>query len=516
MKITLINPYKYIQAFGLRTISACLKREGHDVQTIFLMNDYSKRYRSKVLEQVVELSEGSDLIGISLMTNYFNNAVQITEMLKNSLEVPVMWGGVHPTIRPEECLHHADIVCVGEGEATLSEVIHTMKEGKFLHGVEGVWFKENGRVIKNAMRPLTQNLDSLPIPDYNYNDHYILNGGRIRRMNEGLLNKYTHYSYVTMATRGCPYICTYCCNNFFNRMHTDRKMVRKRGVDNIIKELVDIKRSMLFVTNMIFEDDCFFIYSDDEMQRFCELYKKEIGLPLLVPGIAPLMFSRKKLLMLVDAGLRWVRMGIQTGSSRTKKFYKRNYSNQQVEGIIKVINEFKDKVMVPSYDIILDNPWETDDDLIETLAFLSKLPTPYKLNLFSLTFYPETELYEMAKKDGIITDDMRDVYSKCIDGPKKTYINRLFFLLNDYAQVNARITTRMIYFLTSTRLRRFGLNWLLYGVMKLRITFSLKRLWWLRYYSQKAMEDIRNGDWARIKVYTGITSWKRKKNIQKI
>lgn len=64
------------------------------------------------------------------MTNFFDNAVQITKKLKANLDVPVMWGGVHPTMRPSECLDYADIVCIGEGEETLREVAATMESGE--------------------------------------------------------------------------------------------------------------------------------------------------------------------------------------------------------------------------------------------------------------------------------------------------------------------------------------------------------------------------------------------------
>ena len=99
------------------------------------------------------------------------------------------------------------------------------------------------------------------------------------------------------------------------------------------------------------------------------------------------------------------RMGIQTASKKMLKMYNRNCSNQQVENAVRLINEFKDKIKLPVYDIMLDNPWQTDEDLVETLMFLSRLPVPFYSNFFSLTAYPGTELYELALKDGKIADE---------------------------------------------------------------------------------------------------------------
>lgn len=93
MKITLISPYEDIHTVGIRILSSCLKRDGHNVQVIFLRNCFYDRYKDKTLNEVVEISKGTDLIGISLMTNLFENTVQITQMLKKNLDTPILWGG---------------------------------------------------------------------------------------------------------------------------------------------------------------------------------------------------------------------------------------------------------------------------------------------------------------------------------------------------------------------------------------------------------------------------------------
>jgi hypothetical protein len=61
----------------------------------------------------------------------------------------------------------------------------------------------------------------------------------------------------------------------------------------------------------------------------------------------------------------------------------------------------------------MDNPYETLDDQLETARLLSRLPKPFRLSTFSLTFFPGTELYDRAHADGIVRDDVEDVYKKC-------------------------------------------------------------------------------------------------------
>ena len=101
-----------------------------------------------------------------------------------------------------------------------------------------------------------------------------------------------------------------------------------------------------------------------------------------ITGATPTTLTREKLSLLVDAGLIEIKMGIQSGSENMKRMYNRHHSNAQVEKAARIINEFKDKIRVPAYDIILDNPWEVNSDLIETLMFLAKLPVPAPADLF--------------------------------------------------------------------------------------------------------------------------------------
>ncbi|MHC4532330.1 MAG: B12-binding domain-containing radical SAM protein [Planctomycetota bacterium] len=500
MKVTLISVGSDINSFGIRTLSACLKREKEcDVQLLFLPILMSDRYKDTTLNEIVKLSEKSDLIGISLMTNFFNHSVRITQHLKENLSIPIVWGGIHPTIRPAECLDYADMVCLGEGEGTLVELVRNMRDGQDFHNVPGIWFKDKGEIVTNELRPLIQNLDSIPFPDYDYEAHYTLSDGRIRKFDTDLFKKQLGVNaiYRTLPTRGCPYKCTYCCNNVLNKMFPNP--VRKRSVDNVIKELMIVKNRLPFIKTIAFESDSFFDYCKEEIIDFAKEYKEIIGIPLEIVGVTPVI-TREQLSPLVEAGLIFVRMGIQTGAERTKRLYKRYHSNQKVEKAVRLINEFKDKIKLPLYDIILDNPWETEDDLIETLMFLCKLPTPYRLAFYSLTFFPETELYELAKKGSIIKDDLNDAYRKDFMYCKKTYLNRLFFLLNEYTIWGDHISPKMMSLLTNRKLRRFKVNWLLYMILKTRhshytIPVRMKQLLY------EGMKDILRGDWSRITRY---------------
>ena len=507
MNIGLISPYPDIQSFGLRTLSACLKKEGHNVIMVFLCNQFWDKYEDAPLDDTVDLLKDSDLIGISVMSNFWDNSVQITEKLKKSINAPIIWGGTHPTIRPEECIEHggADIACIGEGEDIIVELAKRIASGDDYHLLEGIAVRNNGKITINKPPPLITDLDRLPFPDYDFEDHYVLDGNNfvnyksgksdahISKMTLDVLKRHSAGDYVTMPTRGCPFSCTFCVNDTLNKMYAGQPLVRSRSMENVIEELKEVKKRLTYVENIYFDDDSFIVLSTEQIKEFADGYKKHIDLPLSVTGITPATLRRDKLSHLVDAGVSFIRMGLQSANETIKKEYKRNYSNKKVESSAAIINDFRDQIGAPQYDIILDNPWESDENLEETLMFLTKLPAPYRLGFYSLTFYPETDLYDKALEDGMIhggfENDLNEVYRKCYNGIERTYLNRLFFLLNASM---GEMSTKTMSLLLNRTVRKLKLGNLLYAVLSIKYARPLRLV-------SEAIKDLRRGKVYRIK-----------------
>ena len=145
-------------------------------------------------------------------------------------------------------------------------------------------------------------------------------------------------------------------------MHPHQKPIRKRSVDKIIMELQKAKDHIPFIRYVMFDDDAFFLMSLDEIRDISKKYKEHIRIPLIITGATPSTLTKEKLSWLVDAGLVEMRMGIQTAGTRTKKLYKRPHSNQQVENAVRMVHSHKQ--LSGKYDIILDSPWDTDEDSI--------------------------------------------------------------------------------------------------------------------------------------------------------
>lgn len=441
MKIGLITPTPPdISAFGVRSLSAFLKAAGHGTQCIFLpggieklrnQKEYIYQYPQKVIDQIVELCADCDLIGLSFMTLYFDRAVQITKALKKNGRL-IVWGGVHPNAKPLEALEHADLVCVGEGELPLLELVKRLKNGQEYKDIPNLWTRDKNKIIQNENGPIVENLDDLPFIDYDLKEHYVYDPflEEILPMNVDLLKKTlplmpyfsnrTLITYRTLSSRGCPHKCTYCASNA-------KLKLRRRSAGNIIDELVRIKNKYPFIQGISFFDDTFFAANSNYFKEFSELYKKKIGLPFHAQG-SPSTMKKEILECLINAGLMYTEMGIQTGSHRIKEMYRRKESNESILQTASLLQQYRGQLLKPRYHLILDNPWETTEDVLETLKLILKLARPFELCISSLTFYPGTELYAKAKEEGLIKDEKREIYRKPFMLPKGSYLNILIYL----------------------------------------------------------------------------------------
>jgi anaerobic magnesium-protoporphyrin IX monomethyl ester cyclase len=455
MKISLIDlNANDASGIGVRSLSAVLKKAGHQVQIIFLANAGKQNtsgiflYPERVLEETVDLCKDSQLAGISFLTSGYHRAVQLTQRLKKMSDIPVIWGNIHATVEPEQCLHYADGVCRGEGEEALLELVQKMAAGQDFYNTRNFWFKKNGEIIKNELRPLIQDLDALPFFDYDPNaEHYayVEKKQGFCRLNKSLLLEFmtpkrgwtrrTELAgkpvYATVASRGCPNSCDFCYHSTYRALYPRQRYIRRRSPANIVQELVEIITVYGFNGVVWFSDDDFLAANTKEIKEFSELYKEKIKMPFLCFG-SPNSVREKKLQYLADSYLRSFELGIQTGSTLTKKKYNRSHSSENVLETCRLINRFKDKIPVIYYDFILDNPWETVQDEIETLDLILQLPKPYELALASFRYFPGSILYENAKRQGLINLETPQIYSGELLKLKGSYINLLITLYAYY------------------------------------------------------------------------------------
>jgi len=483
MKITFISLIEDVSIPGLRFLSAFIKKKGHKSEIIMLPRSYSEglndhvsflyAYSDIVLEQLVEKCRDSDLIGLSLMSCHFDNAVYITRYLKKHLSIPIIWGGIHPTIRPLECLEYTDIVCMGESELSLSMLMEKMANGEDWKtaSVQGI-LKQGEKNDEFLPGPILEDLKELPLPDYDLEDQFLLyKKNQIVQFNKDLLNNCLGDSYRMTCSRGCSYACTYCCNNALNKIYKRKLPIRERAIEDIIAELKIIKGLIPKLREIDIADDAFFAQSQGRIDEFCQEYKKEINLPFKVLTTPP-TFIISKAKELAKAGMSCIAVGIQSGSLRIRAIYNRYDTLEQILTVGDIVNqvakETKKRISV-RYDFILDNPWEDEEDIKDSIRFVLKLKKHFSLMLFSLTFYPETALYKKARREGIIYDDLNQIYRRTQLAVNRNYLNALLelaglgmskFLVEFFLDTNIpkKYLVNLLYFLVNLYTLKKGLR----------------------------------------------------------
>jgi radical SAM superfamily enzyme YgiQ (UPF0313 family) len=449
MKVLLISPHPDILAFGVRSISAYIKKTGTaDAHLMFLPYmhrdlsaepDFHFPYPESVLKQVAEIAGDYDLVGISLMTNYFDRARQLTGAIRSAVRVPVIWGGIHPTVAPQECAEWADYVVRGEGERPLALMLEKYAKNEPVAGVPNLAVKTPAGLQENPPDPLLP-IEEIPAPDWDWEDHYIIWQEEVQPMTLPIIKAFLSDNvaarqtgmivYQTMATRGCPHGCSYCCNYVLRRLYDGQTWVRRRPLDDLIAELQRVKEKMPFIKIIDFQDDSFSAGTEAEIERFSKAYKEKINLPYTL-HVSPLTISRKKMDDMTASGLMGVVMGIQSGSEKTLALYGRPIFRQKVMDAAELLQAYQRRIGAPFYDIIVDNPLEEDEDLMKTLRLLLALPRPFRLRLFSLVLFPGTTLHTEAKKRGLIHDPEGQIYRKHYHVRKDTYYKLLMALLSD-------------------------------------------------------------------------------------
>ncbi len=404
MKVCLISTSTFPSDQGLRTLSACLERAGHEVLMVFLplVEDYMRRYTKRELEEVWKKTKNSELVGIGSMESTTGRAKQLIDLYQKN-NVPIVWGGPHPTFFPDKCFSMCDIIAVGEAEEAIVELADKMGAGEDITKVLNFYVRKDGKEYKNPVRAPPNDLDILAEPDFDIEDQWILERGRMIPFEE------RHFAGVLFfqMERGCPQACSYCTNNILRALYEDKAdLLRTHSVDYVVNFFKKIKNKFPSIQTIDIRDETITVRKTSWLKEFSEKYKKEVGIRLkCLAEPATMSFgdvSEEKIRLLVEAGLTDIIIGIQSGSDRlNKEVYNRFITAKHVLECARIINKFKDKLTV-MYDIISCNPYETNDDIIETIRLLQKIPKPYFLSVNNLIFFEGTPLYKKAMEDGLI------------------------------------------------------------------------------------------------------------------
>ena len=400
--ILLVALYRY-QNFPIRILHSLLEKiDGVEPHTIFFKNHYTNAIKlptpkeeTLFAEKIVELQP--KMVGLSIYSPYVQIASRLTKIVKENSSATVMWGGIHPTLSPESCLEQCDIVCIGEGEGALKELVESLRDGKAYQSINNLWVKQNGRIIQNPMRPLIQDLDSVAFPAYARDSFYFIESNKIVRKDPTIFDPIL----AVMPARGCPFSCSYCVNSLLRPLYQGLGPYnRRRSPANLIAEMEGVLAIPGTQKKLVEFHDENFGTDESWLDEFEAIYPKQIGLPFKVQ-YNPRLIKAESVRRLKKCGLHRIKFGIEAGTDHIRnQVFRRPGKNRELLKLAHEIAKFGIKIR---YDLIIDNPYDTEETLKQSIDLLLKLPKPLRFNLYSLQFFPNYPLTEKAIEDGHIT-----------------------------------------------------------------------------------------------------------------
>jgi len=398
MKIVLIFPPNIYQTkqsmppLGIAWLAAVLRENGF--KDISLIDSMANRYSN---EDIIDLlkKQGPDIIGISFGTQIRFSTFDLARLIKKNFpEVPLVVGGPHPTLTPQDTLENIpeiDIVVRGEGEVSFLNLVKEIEKKGALENVKGISFRdEKGGIVHNPDETAIEDLDSLPLParDLLPMEKY-----------EQTTNLSKKRSTNIMTSRGCPYRCVFCS---VSEQWGHR--IRQRSAKNVVDEIEFLLKSYSFLGGIRFFDDTFTINKPRVLEICDEIIKRKLNFVWECEARANTIDSEIVQAM-KRAGCEFIDLGVESGSNKILKNIKKDITVEQVIEAVKVIKKAGIGLKI---FIMHGLPGETYEDIKKTV-FLSRYLC-HKLKADGATqgitiIYPGTELEKIAKEMGTLPKD---------------------------------------------------------------------------------------------------------------
>jgi hypothetical protein len=348
-------------------------------------------------------------IAFTMQSTAISSNRELTQMLREHFDVPMIWGGAGPSIEPELCIEHSDVVCVHEGEEVLVEIADRLDAGKSLNGIPGTLSRlPDGSIEKNPSRPKLD-LNSIAIPAWDMEKYTYIN---LNTAHQEPADFIFDSQYPIMTQRGCPFSCSFCIESKYQELFGKKGSLRRRDPDIVIEELIYAKENHP-ITNIVFWDDVFTI-NPRWLDEFLPMYKSEIGLPFWCYTY-PTTHTPEILAKLKDAGMRAMAMGIQHGSDRIlRDYFHRPTPRKRVLEAIDEIIDLGDVSL--DVDMISKLPIETEADLRESLELFMQIPKEILLQGIAETVAYPTFGYTRALESDVEANNIISMNSHQISG----------------------------------------------------------------------------------------------------
>ena len=359
---------------GILAVGSILKKRGFQVELINI--------NEKEIDQTVDylVAKKPLYIGLSVMTGIqTEHSAEFSKKIKAKSDIPIVWGGIHPSLLPKQCLEsdYIDYVIIGEGEETIIEFTDNLKNKKSFKKISGLGYKERGVINVNPKRPFIKNLDQYRL-DFNLIDleKYIFK-----------LDKYNRViAYKT--SRGCPYNCAFCYNHQFNR-----NQWRAWSTEIVIEDINFLKEKYK-IEAVKFYDDNFFV----DKERALKILRT-INLPshteVRIDAIDESLAQELKRLNSFD-----LLIGMESGSNRLLELINKRIT---VDDIVRAVKILAKNGLKASYSTMVGLPGETKEEFNSTIDLMYqtyKIHSQAGFTMGAYLPYPGSKLYQFSIEQG--------------------------------------------------------------------------------------------------------------------
>lgn len=379
-----------VHPLGLIFLGGVLKKAGYDPRIFNI-------FKEDILKTADEIAALQPLfVGLSTLTGAQTKySYEISKAIKaRDRNITIVWGGVHPTLMPEDCLKEecVDMVAMGEGEEMIVELADCIAKGGDPGSVKGIGFKRNGEHKTDSRRPFIQDLDRYD-PDWSLVDNFekcvtVLPDGR------------RQIDFVT--SRGCPYNCGFCYNLKFN----DRRW-RKHSFEYVV-DRIGYLRKRHNIRAIQFHDDNFFV----DMNRAFGILEKLKDMDVIATScmIRLEVLTEDILKRLKALGVRRIFVGVESGSGRILDLINKGLTRDMILKQFALLSRFPDISVTAA--MIIGFPTETKEEIWQTVDLgvaLSEIFPDIVVTFQTFIPYPGSYLYQLAIENGFrLPKDMSD------------------------------------------------------------------------------------------------------------
>jgi len=379
-KIILIHP-KYethiiTPSLGLGYLAATLINEGHKVNIIdCVARNISHENVIKTIKK-----EAPDIVGITIMSMFYKNALELIQMIQNNVNVKIIIGGPHVSALPEHSLieSKADFAIVGEGEETLKELVAKMNQEHEYSKILGICFWSDNKVVTTPPRPLIANLDTIAKPAW----HLISPDTYPPSPHGGFYER--HPTAPIITTRGCPFNCTFCASKC-----TWKRKLRTRSAINVVDE-IEFLINNFGIKEFHFEDDNFTFSKEHAMKVCNEIIKRKLDIVWACPnGVRIDKLDKELITRMKQSGCYLLAFGIESGSQTILDKANKKLDLKIVSTIINMTND----IGIKTWGFFLIGlPGDTNETIEATIKFSLSLPLD-RAQFSNFIPLPGTDIY---------------------------------------------------------------------------------------------------------------------------